>query len=271
MPPPSWPRPRSWGWRRRGAARVRPDRTVPARGAVAFGGAPARSRLVAFVAYAAPVVMSGEATFAGYVKLDDTASWLAQTDHVMERGRVIDDRAPPSSFDATLQTYVGTGLPGGRHPPLGVVARRSAASTPPGCSSPTRRSWPPCLPWPCSPCSRASSGGPGCGRWPPPWPRRRRCCSDTRCGAGSRSWWPPACWPRSSRWCRSRCPRSSRAAPMPWRALALPRASGRLPARRAVVRVAAVDRRGAGGQPSRPRSPGWVVRRRFGRREAGRC
>jgi hypothetical protein len=92
-----------------------------ARGPWRAAGPPAVAALVAFVAYAAPVVMSGEATFAGYVKLDDTASWLAQTDHVMERGRAIDD-LPPSSYDATLQSYVGLGYPVGGILPLGVIA-----------------------------------------------------------------------------------------------------------------------------------------------------
>src|SRR5438034_1203558 len=34
----------------------------------------------AFAALAAPVVLSGAATFTGYIKLDDTATWLALTD-----------------------------------------------------------------------------------------------------------------------------------------------------------------------------------------------
>ena len=32
-------------------------------------------------------VASGDATFAGYVKLDDTATWLGMLDYVLERGR----------------------------------------------------------------------------------------------------------------------------------------------------------------------------------------
>jgi len=38
--------------------------------------------LVAFAVFAvfgAPVVLSGEPSFAGYIKLDDTATWLALT------------------------------------------------------------------------------------------------------------------------------------------------------------------------------------------------
>jgi len=36
--------------------------------------------------YAAPIVLSGQATFAGYIKLDDTATWMALTDRVTEHG-----------------------------------------------------------------------------------------------------------------------------------------------------------------------------------------
>ena len=38
----------------------------------------------AFAAFAAPVVLSGHATFSGYLKLDDTATWFAQIDRLME-------------------------------------------------------------------------------------------------------------------------------------------------------------------------------------------
>ena len=37
----------------------------------------------AFAVYAAPIVLSGAATFAGYITLDDTSTWLALTDRVM--------------------------------------------------------------------------------------------------------------------------------------------------------------------------------------------
>ena len=72
--------------------------------------------------FAAPVVLSGEATFAGYVKLDDTATWLAMTDHLMEHGRDVGGLAP-SSYEATLDVNLGTGYPVGAFPPLGIGAR----------------------------------------------------------------------------------------------------------------------------------------------------
>ena len=57
--------------------------------------------LVVFAVFAAPVVLSGEATFAGYIKLDDTATFLALTDRAIEHGRSVEGLAP-SSFEAAL-------------------------------------------------------------------------------------------------------------------------------------------------------------------------
>src|SRR5919108_834225 len=57
------------------------------------------SALVVFALFAAPVVLSGEATFAGYIKLDDTATFLALTDRAIEHGRSLEGLAP-SSYEA---------------------------------------------------------------------------------------------------------------------------------------------------------------------------
>ena len=46
-------------------------------------------------------MLSGRATFAGYIKLDDTATYLAMTDRVMEHGRSLAGLAP-STYEATL-------------------------------------------------------------------------------------------------------------------------------------------------------------------------
>ena len=78
--------------------------------------------LVAFVAVGAPVLASGEATFTGYVKLDDTATFLALTDRVLEHGRDLEG-LPPSSYEATLAAYLADGYPTGALLPLGVGAR----------------------------------------------------------------------------------------------------------------------------------------------------
>src|SRR5688500_7101384 len=36
--------------------------------------------IAVFAVFAAPIVLSGDATFAGYIRLDDTATWMALTD-----------------------------------------------------------------------------------------------------------------------------------------------------------------------------------------------
>ena len=75
-----------------------------------------------FLVYAAPVVLSGEPTFAGYIKLDDTATWLALTDRVMEHGRSLSGLAP-SSYEATLSFNLGAGYPVGAFLPFGIGGR----------------------------------------------------------------------------------------------------------------------------------------------------
>ena len=72
-----------------------------------------------FAAYAAPIVLSGRATFAGYIKLDDDSTFLAMTDRVMEHGRSIAG-LPPSSYLATLGTNITKGYPLATFMPLGV-------------------------------------------------------------------------------------------------------------------------------------------------------
>jgi hypothetical protein len=73
-----------------------------------------------FAVFAAPVVLSGSATFAGYTRIDDTSRWLAIIDHVMEHGRNLGGLAP-SAYQAQLHDYVGTGYPVGAFLPLGVA------------------------------------------------------------------------------------------------------------------------------------------------------
>jgi hypothetical protein len=78
--------------------------------------------LAAFVAIGAPVLASGEPTFTGYVKLDDTATFLALTDRVLEHGRDLDG-LEPSSYETTLAVNLSQGYPTGALLPLGVGAR----------------------------------------------------------------------------------------------------------------------------------------------------
>jgi hypothetical protein len=72
-----------------------------------------------FAVFAAPIVLSGRATFAGYIKLDDTATYLAMTDRVMEHGRSLAGLAP-STYEATLATTLAIGYPTGSLMPLGL-------------------------------------------------------------------------------------------------------------------------------------------------------
>ena len=75
--------------------------------------------LAVFAVFAAPVVLSGEATFAGYIKLDDTATYFAMADRVMEHARDLAGLAP-STYEATLATTLAIGYPTGVLMPLGI-------------------------------------------------------------------------------------------------------------------------------------------------------
>jgi hypothetical protein len=80
------------------------------------------SACAVYAVFAAPIVLSGAATFAGYIKLDDTATWLAMTDRLLDHGRNLDGLAP-SSYEATLDVNLTSGYPVGAFPPLGIGAR----------------------------------------------------------------------------------------------------------------------------------------------------
>jgi hypothetical protein len=83
-------------------------------------GSAAAAALGAFLAVGAPVLATGRATFAGYITLDDTASWLGFTDRLLDHGRTLSG-LPPSSFEAMLDYYWKQyGYPVGIFPPLGI-------------------------------------------------------------------------------------------------------------------------------------------------------
>ena len=93
------------------------------------GGAGLRARfdpwaagagIAAYAVYAAPTVASGEATFAGYVKLDDTATWLGTLDYMLEHGTHVTGLAP-STYEAMLTLWLGQGYPVGSLVPLGMT------------------------------------------------------------------------------------------------------------------------------------------------------
>lgn len=77
--------------------------------------------LGAFLVYALPILASGEATFTGYIKLDDTATWLALTDRISEHGRDLSGLGP-STYEATLAFNLGSGYPIGAFTPLAICS-----------------------------------------------------------------------------------------------------------------------------------------------------
>ena len=74
---------------------------------------------IVFAFYAAPVVMSGSATWTGYIKLDDTATWLALVDRALSHGHSLAG-LPQSTYRATLNAYLVTGYPIGSFLPIGL-------------------------------------------------------------------------------------------------------------------------------------------------------
>jgi hypothetical protein len=78
--------------------------------------------LAVFCAFAAPIVLSGHPTFPGYVKLDDTATWFALTDRVMEHGRDLSG-LEPSTYLATLRFNLADGYPVGVFIPFGAAQK----------------------------------------------------------------------------------------------------------------------------------------------------
>lgn len=72
-----------------------------------------------FAVFAAPVVLSGRATFAGFIKLDDTANYLAMIDRSVHHGYNVSGLAP-STYEAFLSTVYVDGYPLGSVLPLGV-------------------------------------------------------------------------------------------------------------------------------------------------------
>jgi hypothetical protein len=81
--------------------------------------------LGALAVYAAPVVFSGDPTFTGYIRLDDTATWMAFVDRIMEHGRDLSG-LEPSSYQTTLAVNLPLGYPVGAFLPLGVGSRLTA-------------------------------------------------------------------------------------------------------------------------------------------------
>jgi hypothetical protein len=93
-------------------AQPSPERTNGFRGPIVVG-------VVVFAVYAAPIVLSGMATWAGYVKLDDTATWLALVDRTLTAGHTLSGLGA-STYRDTLAAYLLGGYPVGSFLPLGL-------------------------------------------------------------------------------------------------------------------------------------------------------
>jgi hypothetical protein len=83
---------------------------------------PAAAALGVFFVFGAPVIFSGHPTFTGYIKLDDTATWFALTDRVMEHGHSLAG-LEPSSYLPTLQFNLAKGYPIGAFIPFGTAQK----------------------------------------------------------------------------------------------------------------------------------------------------
>jgi hypothetical protein len=71
--------------------------------------------------YGAPVILSGEATFLGYVRLDDTATWLGFIDQFFAHGRDLSSLDPSSTYELLLAgNLIVSGYPSGAFMLAGV-------------------------------------------------------------------------------------------------------------------------------------------------------
>ena len=94
-----------------GRRRIWPSRLEPWTAAAA---------LVVFALFAAPVVLSGSATFAGYTILGDTAVHFVLVDRIATHGTSLAG-LDPSSYRTTLEAYFNSGYPLGAHAALAAV------------------------------------------------------------------------------------------------------------------------------------------------------
>ena len=77
------------------------------------------SAIGVFAVFAAPVLLSGRATFLSYIKLDDTATYLEMLDRAMRHGYNAAGLGP-STYEASLRSTYTPGYPLGSLQPLGV-------------------------------------------------------------------------------------------------------------------------------------------------------
>src|SRR5204863_9832141 len=72
-----------------------------------------------FAVFGAPILLSGHATFAGYITLDDTSTFLGLTDRVMDHGRDLSG-LQPSTYQRVLELNLAHGYPVGALVPVGL-------------------------------------------------------------------------------------------------------------------------------------------------------
>ena len=80
---------------------------------------PLIAALGVLLVYGAPVILSGSATFLGYIRLDDTATWLNIVDHVMSHARSVSGEYP-STYTLNYTGDVGNTYPLGAFMLIGV-------------------------------------------------------------------------------------------------------------------------------------------------------
>jgi hypothetical protein len=83
---------------------------------------PVAVAVAVFLVFGAPILLSGEPTFPGFIKLDDTATWFTLTDRVMEHGRSLEGLGP-STYRATLDFNLADGYPIGVFVPFGSAQK----------------------------------------------------------------------------------------------------------------------------------------------------
>jgi hypothetical protein len=119
----AWPRLRERAARPAGGELAGEPQPGPRR-RLSPGRWPLLAALGAFLVYGAPVLLSGQATFTGYLKLDDTATWFNVVDIVMSHSHSLTALAeafhPPSDFTTVFIGDVGEQYPLGAFMLLGV-------------------------------------------------------------------------------------------------------------------------------------------------------
>ncbi|MGA2321922.1 MAG: hypothetical protein ABSG95_14500 [Solirubrobacteraceae bacterium] len=75
-----------------------------------LGPWPVLAAVSVLLVYGAPVLLSGQATFTGFIKLDDTATWFNVIDHVMSHARSVSGEAP-STYSLVYTGDVGPSYP----------------------------------------------------------------------------------------------------------------------------------------------------------------